>query len=102
MLMSVEEDAGRILEYLYLQNEPVSQQTLFDASDISDNDVRAALDELEERLLVEIGLSPDDAPYEDISITEKGEDTVETSGAFNEAFGSPLDLNEIAQGWSED
>lgn len=100
--MSVEEDAGQILEYLYLQDEPVSQQTLFDASDLSEDEIRTALDELEERLLVEIGLTSNDAPYDDISITEKGADTIETGGAFSEAFGSPLDLNEIAQEWSAD
>lgn len=100
--MGTEEDAGKILEYVYLQDEPVTEETLFEASELSDEEVRAALDELEERMLVEIGLSPDDAPYEDITLTAKGVDTIETSGLFHEEFDVSLDLNEIAQDWSDD
>lgn len=100
--MTVDDDAGRILEYLYMADEPIDQKTLFDASDLTDADIRAALDELEDRLFIDIGISPDDAPYEDITITEKGTDTIETVGAFSDEFDFPLDLNEIAQDWSND
>lgn len=94
-------DAGRILEYLYMhQNELITQETLFKKSDLSDEDIRTALDELEERLLVDIGISPDEASYEDITITDKGIDTIETENAFHDTFNTPLDLNKIAQEWS--
>lgn len=84
--MGVDEDAGKILEYLYLQDEPVSQQTLFDVSDLSDDQIRTALDTLEEQLLIDIGLSPDDAPYDDIAITDQGTGTIESAGVFSDTF----------------
>lgn len=94
------EDAGRILEYLYLhKGDSLTQQTLFDASDLSRDEIRDALDHLEERMLVDLGLSPEDAPYEDIAITEKGVDMIETVGAFSDEFDASLDLNRIAREW---
>ncbi len=95
-----DEDAGKVLEYLYMhQNGDITQETLFNVSDLSENTIRDALDKLEEQLLVEIGISPTDAPYENISITEQGIDTIETTGAFSDAFDFPLDLNKIARDW---
>lgn len=101
--MTAEQDAADVLEYLYLnQQTPVDAAELFDVSRLSRDAVRDALDRLEDQMLVDIGVKPDEGGYEDVSITEKGCDTVETVGAFQDEFGVALDLNEIAQEWHRD
>jgi hypothetical protein len=49
-------------------------------SDRFDQTIRAALDILEDQVLVDIGLSPDDVPYDAIAITAQGTETIETTG----------------------
>ncbi len=101
--MSVDEDAGDVLEYLYLKQEtPVDASEIFAASDLSHDAVRDALDRLEDKLLVEVGVKPEGGGYEDVSLTAEGLDTIEDEGAFIEAFGTPLDLNRIAREWGSD
>lgn len=98
--MGTDKDAGDVLEYLYLNQEtPVDASDIFDASDLSRDDVQAALDELEERMLIDIGLKPDEGGYEDVSLTTEGVDTIETKGSFLDVFDVPLDLNRIAREW---
>lgn len=94
--MGTEDDAGRVLEYVYLnRGETLTDEKIAEASGLSVEEVRDALDELEERLLVTLGLEG----YSDVQMTEEGRGKIEESGAFEEEFGNPLDLERIVQGW---
>ncbi|MDY6769336.1 MAG: hypothetical protein SVU88_00015 [Candidatus Nanohaloarchaea archaeon] len=94
--MGTAEDAGDVLQYIYLnRGEPLTDQVIADASGLSVDEVQDALDELEERLLVTLGVDE----YSDVELTEAGRDRIEEAGAFESEFDTPLDLMEIVQGW---
>ncbi|MDY6765952.1 MAG: hypothetical protein SVW77_01160 [Candidatus Nanohaloarchaea archaeon] len=94
--MGTNADAGDVLQYIYLnRGEPLTDEVIADASGLSLQEVQDALDELEDRLLVTLGIEDDG----DVEMTEEGRATIEDTGAFQSEFGTALDLAEIVHDW---